>query len=134
MTVSVDNDFARFGAKSYAINKITSVEIREVKDTKGGCAIVLFGLLSLGCALAALGSVASNFGGAIGYVLVAALFGYITYTLFLKSKRITYQLFLITAASEQQAYESLDRDDVYGLRSQVEAAMLHHSRGMNSVR
>ena len=132
MAVSVDNDFARFGAKSYAINKITSVEIREVKDTKGGCAIAAFGLLSLGCALTALGQAASNFGEAIGYLLVAALFGYITYTLIQKAKRITYQLFLITAASEQQAYESLNRQDVYGLRDEVEAAMLYHSRGLNA--
>jgi hypothetical protein len=29
--VSVDRDFARFGSKSYAINKINTVEVRERK-------------------------------------------------------------------------------------------------------
>lgn len=28
-SVSVDRDFARFGNKSYAINKINSVEVRQ---------------------------------------------------------------------------------------------------------
>ena len=31
MNITVDNDFARFGSKSYAINKINSVEVRERK-------------------------------------------------------------------------------------------------------
>lgn len=29
MTPIIDDDFARFGAKSYAINKINSVDVRE---------------------------------------------------------------------------------------------------------
>ncbi|MDR6144970.1 hypothetical protein QE363_000763 [Sphingomonas sp. SORGH_AS870] len=119
--VSVDNDFARFGAKSYAINKITSVEIREVTAQNAGCMVVL---LALGAVLSlAIGIAVPPF------LIFTLVFGYGAYLAWKKSKQITYQLFLITAASEQQAYESLDRDDVYSLREQVEAAMMHHSRG-----
>lgn len=124
MAVSVDNDFARFGAKSYAINKITSVEIREVKAANAGCMASLLGVaaaLSLVIAI-----------GFPPFLIFALAFGFGAYAAWKKAKRITYQLFLITAASEQQAFESFNRDDVYGLRDQVEAAMLHHSRGGNA--
>jgi len=124
MTVSVDNDFARFGAKSYAINKITSVEIREIKSQNAGC---MAALLGGACLL----SLAITFGFP-PFFLFALVFGAGAYLAWKKSKQITYQLFLITAASEQQAFESLDRDAVYGLRDEVEAAMLHHSRGLNT--
>lgn len=130
MTVSVDNDFARFGAKSYAINKITSVEIREVKDKNGGCLVAATAVLTLVFGLVALGSLGnSEFGAGVTFFLLAAFFGWLTSLAVKRSKRLNYQLFLITAASEQQAYESRDPADVYGLRDQVEAAMLHHSRG-----
>ncbi|MFN3675431.1 MAG: DUF6232 family protein [Sphingomonas pseudosanguinis] len=129
MSVSVDNDFARFGAKNYAINKITSVEIREVKDKNAGCTIAIFAVITLVLAVSAFQSFSSGFETVLGFLAGAAIFGYLTYAMIQKSKEITYQLFLITAASEQQAYESKSRENVYDLRDRVEAAMMHHSRG-----
>lgn len=132
MSVSVDNDFARFGAKSYAINKITSVEIREVKDKNAGCTIAIFAVIALVLAVSAFESFSSGFETVLGFLAGAAIFGYLTYAMIQKAKEITYQLFLITAASEQQAYESKSRENVYRLRDQVEAAMMHHSQGRTS--
>lgn len=130
MSVSIDNDFARFGAKSYAINKITSVEIRELRSQNGGCMVALFVIPAALCALAGLGSLSSETGIAVFFLILAAIFGGVSYVMIQRAKRVTYQLFLITSASEQQAYESRDPQDVYRLRDQVEAAMLHHSRGI----
>ena len=124
MSVSVDNDFARFGAKSYAINKITSVEIREKTSPNAGCVVALLAFATFAFMLATIGFPP--------LVLFAIGFGVATYFAWKRSKRVTYQLFIITSASEQQAFESLSCNAVYGLRDQVEAAMLHHSRGMNA--
>lgn len=124
MSVSIDNDFARFGAKSYAINKITSVEVREMQSKNGGCAIAILGFITVVMLLASI-----TFPPFLIFVL---MFGAGTWYAWKLSKRVTYQLFLITSASEQQAYENRDPQDVYRLRDQVEAAMLHHSRGGRS--
>ena len=131
MSVSIDNDFARFGAKSYAINKITSVEVREVRDKNNGCLVALFGFIAVVMGVTGLGNLLRSPNEAIMSLLVAALFGYLTYTMVKKGRQITYHLFLITSSSEQQAYTTSNRDDVYDLRDQIEGAMLHHSRGMN---
>lgn len=132
MSVSVDNDFARFGSKSYAINKITSVEIREVQEKGNGCAIAACGVIAAISAFSGLGALIAAPKDAFTYLVIAAVFCFITYTLAKKGRKITYHLFLITSASEQQAYVTSSRDDVFNLRDQVEAAMLHHSRGLNA--
>lgn len=123
MTISVDNDFARFGAKSYAINKITSVEIREIRSDNWRAVAAIVTFFALGALPMAV---------ALPPMIVFAIgLGVLAYLAWKRARRITYQLFLITTASEQQAYESVNRDDVYDLRGKVETAMMHHSRGPN---
>lgn len=114
--VSVDRDFARFGNKSYAINKINTVEVRR-RHPHGQGAMVLFGLLAIICLFAAAG------GGGGGAFLVGAIFGALTYWAWRRSQVIEYQLFLMTSSSEAQAISSLDGGMIDGLRDRIERAM-----------
>lgn len=104
--ISVDRDFARLGSKSYAINKINTVDVRE-RPAKQSTAVsvLIVGLLCfwlnswLGIAVVALGIY-----------------------LWAKAKP-SYRLFLMTSSNDVQAYESNDRSEVMELRYAIEGAM-----------
>src|SRR3546814_18159455 len=55
-TISVDERFARFGEKSYAINKITSVEVRS-ETKKGSSAFLAWWLIALTFAVRAIATI-----------------------------------------------------------------------------
>jgi Family of unknown function (DUF6232) len=116
VSVSVDRDFARFGSKSYAINKINSVEVRR-RHPYGQGLMFLSGLLTIIFFLSALG------GGGAGAVVLAVLFGALAIWAWRRSQILEYQLFLMTSSSEAQAITSCDRDMIDGLRSRMERAM-----------
>ena len=113
--ISVDRDFARFGAKSYAINKINTVEVRE-EPAKLGWVWVL-GLVGAFLIIGNLGDFSL-----IGF-LIAVAFCAAAYFVW-RNARPTYRLFLMTSSSEVQAYESQDGEEIMGLRNAVEAAMV----------
>lgn len=113
--ISVDKDFARFGNKSYAINKINSVEVRA-RHPHGQGAVVLFGLLAIFSLLAT-----PSAGGQM--VVIATFFGALTVWAWRRSKVVEYQLFLMTSSSEAQAISSLDGEMIGRLRNRIERAM-----------
>lgn len=118
VNVTVDDDFARFGGKSYAINKINSIEVRK-RQPHGAGAAFLFGLLTI----VMLGvAVEEQTGKAWGFCF-AALCGVATYWAWRRSQIVEYQLFLMTSSSETQAFVSRDADQVLGLRDRIEQAM-----------
>lgn len=121
-TVQVDANFARFGGKSYAINKINSVEVR-VHKPHGEGAIWACGLIALLCLLSFIGSLSMPDGPSIGTLVIAAIFGSLGYRAWLKSKVREYQLFLMTSSSESQAFVTRDRNEVFQLRDSIEKAM-----------
>jgi hypothetical protein len=120
--VIVDADFARFGNKSYAINKINSVEVRARKPYGQG-AMFGWGLLALICGLAGLGQLGEASGGAVITLGLAGLFGFLAYRAWGKSQIVEYQLFLMTSSSEAQAFVSRNGDEVQSLRERIEGAM-----------
>lgn len=121
--VSVDRDFARFGSKTYAINKINSVEVRARKP-HGQRAVYLWGLLSLICVLSFMGSMSDpKSDTSAGILFFAALFGFLAWRAWLRSQIIEYQLFLMTSSSEAQAISSRDVDMIASLRDRIERAM-----------
>jgi len=123
LEVSVDRDFARFGAKSYAINKINSVEVRERRPFGQG-AMFVWGLLALMCGLSFLGQLSDGLTGAGLFTLIlGTLFGYLAYRSWLRSKIVEYQLFLMTSSSEAQAISSRDGSMIGRLRDRIERAM-----------
>ncbi|MEH3103460.1 MAG: DUF6232 family protein [Sphingomonas phyllosphaerae] len=126
MNVTVDNDFARFGSKSYAINKINSVEVRE-RQPYGQGGAVLCGIVALLCAGGGYEAVKSGGEPAVPAILAVA-FGIGAYRLWQKSKIREFLLFLMTSSSETQAFVTRSEGEVAALRDEIEAAMLHHSR------
>jgi len=124
----VDDDFARFGAKSYAINKINSVEVREGAPHGRGGAIIC-GIIAAFCVLGWIGKATSPDHIVTATPLVAAaIFAGLAYWQWQKAHVREYQLFLMTSSSETQAFTTQSRDEVLSLREQVETAMLRHSR------
>ena len=128
-TVTVDDDFARFGNKSYAINKINSVEVRS-RRPHGKAAIYIWGLLTLIFLLAFIGSMSvpttdpsAPTPSPLVMLGLAALFGWLAYWAWLKSKIVEYKLFLMTSSSEAQAFVSFDGLEVQSLRDRIEGAM-----------
>lgn len=114
--VSVDRDFARFGSKSYAINKINSVEVRR-RYPNGQGMMFLLGLLAVICALSALGGA----GGRLW--ALAIMFGVLAFGFWRRSRIVEYQLFLMTSSSEAQAITSHDPNQIDSLRERIERAM-----------
>jgi len=121
-TVSVDDDFARFGNKSYAINKINSVEVRARKPFGEG-PMFACGILAIICFLSGLSQLTANTSGALVMVLLAGLFGFFAYKAWQKTQIVEYQLFLMTSSSEAQAFVTRDGREVQALRDRIEGAM-----------
>lgn len=120
--VSVDANFARFGGKSYAINKINSVEVRTHKPHGEG-AIWACGLIALLCLLVFIGSLSALEGPSVVTLVIGAIFGGLAYRAWRNSKIREYQLFLMTSSSEAQAFVTRNRDEVFALRDSIEKAM-----------
>lgn len=125
--ITVDDDFARFGAKSYAINKINTVEMRE-RAPHGMTGMFICGLLTIIFLFTYLGSLSGNTKSSFGTLLVALVCGGLTYYQWRRSKIREYSLFLRTSSSEVQAYISSDQDEVQSLRDRIERAMVRQSR------
>lgn len=116
IAVSVDADFARFGNKSYAINKINSVEVRARRPFGPGWLILWGGLTAISAVMA------YSLGRA-DWLLFGGVAAFFAYRAWKKSKTIEYQLFLMTSSSEAQALVSRDGGQIQGLRDRIEKAM-----------
>ena len=122
--ISVDKDFARFGGKAYAINKINSVEVQE-RHPYSRNAWFGWGLLAFICAIPALGQIAQPTGSnaSMPLLFLTALFGFLAYRAWVRSKIVEYQLLLRTSSRDAQALTSLDGDLIESLRDRIERAM-----------
>lgn len=114
-SISVDERFDRFGEKSYAINKINSVEVKRTeavtKPFKAfAVAAAFFAVLAFSQEL-------------WGLFVFAALLGFFAYRMFKNPNVDEFQLFLMTSSSEVQALETKDREQITQLRAAIEAAM-----------
>lgn len=117
MSVEVDAKFARFGSKSFAINKITSVDVRKrVQPPRQGW--ILLGGLAAFMLMAWVGS------REFVWLLIALVLGGLSYKAWRTSAAVTtYRLYLVTAGSEAQAYETDSLDEITRLRDAIEEAM-----------
>lgn len=125
--IMVDAHFARFGSKSYAIDQINTVDVREHKA--GGGAWFFLGALAFIFAALALSNLRDGMGpGVLFCALMAGLFGLLCVGSWKKSNRMFYRLFLATSNGDAQAMQSENRDDVMQLRSAIEQAMAARRR------
>ena len=115
--VSVDDKFVRIASKSYAINKITSVDVREqVTPGKSGYAF----LWVIGAVLAIAG-IAQQAPYLFIMAAVCAGFGWRHWE---KRKPVSlFQLYLVTAAGETPAHAEFDYDTITEMRAAIEEAM-----------
>ena len=119
MALSIDRDFVRVDDKSYAINKINSVEVRK-KDIQGSRGYILWWGLAVITLVGSLTSGNPSF-WAIAFI---ALVGFLGYRSFEKrADRVLYRLFLVTSSGEAAAVETYDKDEIENVRVQIERAM-----------
>ncbi|MFC0206414.1 DUF6232 family protein [Novosphingobium soli] len=113
--VSVDSNFARFGSKSYAIDKINSVDVRV--ETKQGCLWGALAVISVFCFFGAIGA------GTIGAWVAFLFFAGLTVLAYMKRPKPVYHLMLATSSGEVQATNAGDREAIGELRAAIETAM-----------
>jgi len=120
--ISIDDSFARFGAKIYAIDTIDSVDVRS--EMKGGtlwlwlaCLAALF--LFLGAR-----ALASSVGDGIQWLAIGVALAACAYFSRRRAQKLRWILFLTTSNAEAQAMQSEDRDEVLTLRTTIEAAIM----------
>ncbi len=112
--ITVDDHFVRVDGKSYAIDKITSVEVREEPAPPKGCAaaMVIFGAIGMLGALA--------FAPLLIFAIPMMAIGIVVLR---KAKTSNFQLFIVTSAAEQQALSTHDGELIADLRKRIEGAI-----------
>ena len=114
--ISVDRNFARFGEKSYAIDKINSVEVKRIEAKPNSKNAMI--------AIAAICAVISVFNFfSIGWTIATLVFAGLAYHNYKNPNKDLYQLYLMTSSSEVQALETEDKNHIDNLRAAIEAAM-----------
>jgi hypothetical protein len=118
--VSVDRSFARFGSKSYAIDKINSVDVKVQR--KSGCLWVGLAGIAVIAVLIGMGNLSGK-EPSYGSFAVAALFAGVAYVAYRGRPKPIYHLVLSTSSGEVQAFSSVDEGAIHRLRSAIEEAM-----------
>jgi len=113
--ISVDGHFARFNDKSYAINKINSVEVKRIAAKPNSKNVWI--VLAVLCLLVAIGAQSA------GWIVGAIFFGAFAYQAYRNPNKDSFQLYLMTSSSEVQALVTQDADQISRLRAAIEAAM-----------
>ena len=126
IAVSVDRDFARFGSKAYAINKINTVDV-TAKRPHSQNAFFGWGLLAAISLLIFAGGAGEKDPNASGGIALAvflcALFAFLAYRAWKRSKIVEYYLVLVTSSHSVQAIKSLDSAFIQDIRDRVERAI-----------
>lgn len=119
--ISVDQHFARFGSKSYAIDKINSVDVKV--EEKSGCVWIALAVFAGLLGLNALGSLASASGPSFSEWVTFLVFAGIAYAFYRARPTPIYHLMLATSSGEVQATNAGDREVILELRQAIEHAM-----------
>jgi hypothetical protein len=115
--ITVDDRFVRFGSKSYAINKINSVDVRT-KKVPGSSAYILLWPIAF---ILILGGAGTGSWETAGFGVVLAIAGWFAWTK--RHPTFLHQLYLVTSSNEAQAFETADDDVIARLRGAIEEAM-----------
>lgn len=113
--ISIDRHFVRIDSKSYAIDKINSVDVRS--EIKTGCLWMIIAFIAMICLFSAIGS------GTIGGWITFLFFAGITVIAFIKRPRRKFILILATSSGEVQALTDFDEVNIVKLRTGIEQAM-----------
>lgn len=115
--VTVDRNFLRVGSKSYAVDKIGSIDIRTRRE-RGSQLPYAFWLAAAVCVAIAVHSREIEVG------LLAVVLAGIGFLLRERARpRVSHSLVLLTTAGETQAFESSNMEEICDVRDAIEAAM-----------
>lgn len=122
--ISIDDSFARFGSKAYAIDKINTVDIQS-RATGSGCLGLIMGLAGAFCLLMGVAgfNVPNGRGMGIAFVVIGAVLLFLAWRSYRAAKVQIHRVMLTTSSAEVQATESSDRDEIDKIRSAIEGAM-----------
>lgn len=121
--ITIDNNFARFGAKSFAINKINSVEVRS-ETVPGSKAYRALWTLAAVFVILTISNIVQG-EAATGSFVAAAVLGLLGFFMWEKRHDVTtHRLFLVTSSAEAQAFVTHDWNDITELRTAIEDAMV----------
>lgn len=115
IAVTVDRDFARFGSKAYAVNKINTVDVtyRHPYPRQATFGWGLLALMSL-LVFAVSASLA---------LALCAFLCFLAYRAWQRSKIVEYTLVLVTSSHSVQAIKSRDSAFIQDIRDRIERAM-----------
>ena len=117
--ICIDNDFARFGAKSYAIDKIYSLEVRRQKAFQPWQWLIGIAAVIVGIGLTDFSAIGAWIGRLALFIGMVAAWYY-----FYKHPNLDkLSLFFMTSSSEAQAFQTTDISDIKSLQSAIEQAM-----------
>lgn len=121
--ITIDDNFARFGAKSFAINKINSVEVRS-ETVPGSRAYLVFWVLAGMFVISMLWTLINGENATTPFV-AACVLGLLGFATWEKRHDVTtHKLFLVTSSAEAQAFITRDWDSIAEMREAIEAAMV----------
>lgn len=116
--VTVDRNFVRVGSKSYAVDKIGSIDIRTRREPASQLPYA-FWLAAAVCVAIGVNSRRLDVG------LLALVLAGVGFVLKERSRpKVSHSLVLLTTAGETQAFESSDMEEICDVRDAIEAAMV----------
>lgn len=115
--VSVDQHFVRVGSKSYAVDKIGSIDVRN-RVVRGSAAYVVWWAIA---GLAAIPAVMNQNGVWFVIALLAGIGGLPSYRK--RNSHTYFSVVLLTNAGEAQAFESTSSEEIMDIRDAIETAM-----------
>jgi hypothetical protein len=122
IAVTVDKDFARFGSKAYAINKINSVDV-TYHHPHNRHAPLLWGMAALVLVLTGIGGGSDDGGIMPGVILIGIFCGFMAWRAWHRSKIREYRLMLATSSGSVQAVTSRNEDFIFEIRQRLERAI-----------
>ena len=122
--VSIDRDFARFGSKAYAINKINTVDV-TYRHPYPRQAAFGWGLLAFLSLLVFGGSASESNPSGVGFFALAlcAFLCFLAYRAWQRSKIVEYTLVLVTSSHSVQAIKNCNSALIQDIRDRIERAM-----------
>lgn len=122
--IVIDEHFARFGSKSYSLDKINTVDVRSHRV--GGIGWIFLGFIGVLFLLAGLGNLVEGLTNAVWVSLaVSAVCLALAYNSRKKANTVWHQLILATSNGDAQAMQSTNSDEVLALRAAIEKAMIN---------
>lgn len=120
--VTVDRDFVRSGSKSYAVNKINTVEVRQ-RRPYGAYNWIVWAVIASVFLYYTYDTAHKIDLGLAWPLFLAALVYWFAFRSWKRAKIVEYDLYLVTSSGAVQATKSRDSQAIFALRERIEKAI-----------